>query len=434
MSFPSQNSNVNSSGGPPRAQPSIRSFFQPTAPKYAAPPSASPPTQLSSAASSSPPPPQRQPTPSQAQQIPPPPPAAPPLPLQATANGNRNGNDNDDSTGNGNPPPTPVPVPSLKPTHHPNITLSPILPSHLPSLKHLTARLLPVRYPESFYLPLNDPLSSGAFSRVLLWTDTPTPSNPSPTPAVIGGLVCRPQSTFQPRPGSAQDIISDALYIQSLVLQEPYRGLGLAARMLDEVCALASGDERFRSRTVCAHVWTENDEGWEWYKARGFQRVEPVIDGYYRQLRPSEAWIVRREIGAGAAENGRKSVLDAVKANGIGGKTRRENEHAGTTGAAPTPAVAGFTTPPPAPSAMSGPPISAAMRPAPPRAGMSFQQKGPENEWNDLPEDMVSISRSNTNGLSVPSSGANSGASSRSNSTVGRKKKDRKYAAAAFGN
>ncbi|ETS77816.1 hypothetical protein PFICI_09878 [Pestalotiopsis fici W106-1] len=422
MSLPSQNLN----GGPPRSQPSIRSFFQPAAPKYGAPPSA----ERSPQQQHSPPPPQvsqhtsspRSSAPPQAPQSAPlPPPAAPPLPLRTAENGSGE-------------PATAVPMPAPTPTHHPNITLSPILPSHIPSLKHLTARLLPVRYPDSFYVPLSDPLSSGAFSRVLLWTDTPTPSNPSPKPTLIGGLVCRPQTTFQPRPNSAQDLIPDALYVQSLVLQEPYRGLGLAARMLEEVCTLAARDERFACRTVCAHVWTENEEGWEWYKARGFAKVEPVIEGYYRQLQPSNAWAVRRDISLGSVSGRPGRTLDAVKANGIG-------THAGLAKVS-TPPVASFTsstitTTPPPPS--SGPPSGArspnpsVTRP-PPISGTSYQKKGPENEWNDLPEDMVLATRTPSNNLSVPGSGANSGASSRSSSTVGRKKRDRAYPAAAFGN
>lgn len=412
MSLPSQDP----PGGPSRAQASIRSFFQPTAPKYAAPPSASRPTPRQQIPTTQPPPSSLQSSPAQSRrQSPQPVPVAPPLPLHHAANGNG-------TAGH------PVPVPAPTQTHHPNVSLSPILPSHIPSLKHLTARLLPVRYPETFYVPLSDPFSSGAFSRVLLWTDTPTPSNPSPRPTVIGGLVCRPESTFQPRPSSAQDVISDALYIQSLVLQEPYRGLGLAAQMLDEICKLASRDERFRSRTVCAHVWTDNEEGLEWYKSRGFSKVEPVIEGYYRQLRPSDAWIVRREIVAGASQNSNGGMFDAVKANDIGGTQGNAQVRQIRVS---TPAVAGFTNTAPPPPPSTSRPVPA--RPGPPCAGLSYQNKGPEREWNDLPVEMVAASGQNSINLSVPGSGANSGASSRSNSSLGRKKRDRSYPAAAFG-
>jgi N-alpha-acetyltransferase 50 len=362
-------------------------------------------------------------------------------------------------------PSSPPPAPTRTP--HPNITLSPILPSHIPSLRHLTARLLPVRYPDSFYTPLSDPLSSGAFSRVLLWTDNPSDadddgSSTSKKSTVIGGLVCRPASTFQARPGTAVDMIPDALYIQSLVLQEPYRGLGLAAHMLYEICRLAAtaADPRLRCRTVCAHVWTENPDGMAWYTARGFTRVEPVVPEYYRQLRPGSAWIVRREIvpGAGDVSPARDSkVLDELlkdaERNGILREKMPSNGQEAAASA--TPPVVGFTQgPPPSassssssvpPPPRSGPPprASSVVKPPPktsPTLGggtvsKSYQNSGPGMEWNDLPADMQVSSRNSSNpSLAVPGddSGAPSNASSRSSSTV-RKKRDRAYPAAAFG-
>lgn len=366
-------------------------------------------------------------------------------------------------------PPSPPPAPTR--THHPNITLSPILPAHIPSLRHLTARLLPVRYPDSFYAPLSDPLSSGAFSRVLLWTDNPSDADadvedggdngPGRKATVIGGLVCRPTSSFQARPGTAVDVIPDALYIQSLVLQEPYRGLGLAARMLDEVCRLAAASPQLRCRTVCAHVWTENPEGMAWYTARGFTRVEPVVPEYYRQLKPGSAWIVRREIAPapGAGDGGASRVLDALlkdaERNGI---LREKVANGGQHANGGTPPVTGFTRVPSAsslpPPPRSGPPpprsTSGAGGPPPPRAsgappptgggttsGQSFQNTRPDMEWNDLPLDMqIASSRSSsTSNLAVPGTengNTGSGPSSRSSSTV-RKKRDRSYPAAAFG-
>ncbi|ORY67341.1 uncharacterized protein BCR38DRAFT_426761 [Pseudomassariella vexata] len=391
MSLPSQSQGRN--------QASIRSFFQPKQPTYAAPPSA--------------PRPQAQ---VHQQQFQTPPPAAPPLPRQTTTA-------NDPAVTK-----TPIAVPLQKPTHHPNITISPILPSHVPSLRRIVSRLLPVRYPDSFYAALSDPSSSGAFSRVLLWTDSPihcddsdtapstSPRRP-PKPTVIGGIICRPERSYQPRPQSARDIISDALYIQSLVLNEPYRRLGLARALLDEICELARRDEKWHCRTVCAHVWIDNVEGMKWYTARGFDKVQPVVAEYYRQLMPNDAWIVRRDI---KLSNG--GVLDALEQQ-----------------ASRTPALVGITdvASPPLPSATAaaGPPrnvpsasVNPSSRPSPspsPRLGLSYQNTRPETEWNDLPAEM-------SRNLTVPGSGASSGASSRSSSVM-RKKRDRSYPAAAFG-
>ncbi|KAH8662308.1 hypothetical protein BX600DRAFT_317249 [Xylariales sp. PMI_506] len=416
MSLPSQNT----SAGPPRAQSSIRSFFQPTLPKYAAPPSAlrpqntPPPPPPSAAAETI----EKQPPSSQKHgaaisTIPPPPPPPPAVAIRATD------------------VPATVPVPAPKKTHHPNITISPILPSHISSLRHLTARLLQVRYPDSFYDSLSDP--ARAYSRVLLWTDGPNggsggPSSSSSKPTVIGGLVCRASGTFQGRPGSAQDLIPDALYVQSLVLQEPYRGLGLAALLLDEICALAARGSG--CRTVCAHVWTENDEGLAWYTKRGFTPVEPVVAEYYRQLKPAGAWIVRREIPTPGA------VLNALAQSQQDGSEAQRKQLEGDAAplpprvtAAPSTASTSSPLPPPPPSAAG----AGVARPSP-ITGTSYQNTRPETEWNDLPVDMqVSSRNASSVNLALPPSGTSSGTSSRSSSTM-RKKRDRAYPAAAFGN
>lgn len=404
MSLPSHN------GG----QSSIRSFFQPKQPTYAAPPSAATASQPAAAApaqvTAQPPPRQSQ----QQQPSPQPVAAVDPLPEAVT-------------------PPS-VAVPGAKPTHHPNITISPILPSHIPSLRRITARLLPVRYSDSFYAALSDPDSSGAFSRVLLWIDTDDNK-----PTVIGGLVCRPEKLYQPRPDEQfVDAIPNALYIQSLVLNEPYRRLGLAGALLNEVCGLAGRDPRWACRTVCAHVWTQNTEGMAWYMARGFTRIDPPVDAYYRMLTPNDAWIVRREIGGGSG-----GVLDALQqqqhsySSSSNGQSVAPTTMKNGSGAASreTPAMLSFTnssSPLPSPSGRPPPPMgSGPPRPGPPPSpspapsGQSFQNARPETEWNDLPAEM---SRT----LAVPSSGVSSSASSRSSSTL-RKKRDRAYPAAAFG-
>ncbi|KAK8132589.1 hypothetical protein PG999_000762 [Apiospora kogelbergensis] len=394
MSLPSHN------GG----QSSIRSFFQPKQPTYAAPPSAAAAPQAA---------PQQPPQSHQQQQQYAAPKSSQPSPEPVAAV---------------NAALSPVAVPGAKPTHHPNITISPILPSHIPSLRRITARLLPVRYSDSFYAALSDPDSSGAFSRVLLWTDDDNDGKPT----VIGGLVCRPERLYQPRPDEPfVDAIQNALYIQSLVLNEPYRRLGLAGALLNEVSALAARDPRWACRTVCAHVWTQNTEGMAWYMARGFTRIDPPVDAYYRMLTPNDAWIVRREIGGGSG-----GVLDILQQqqqqNNINGQAAMAMVNGSETASRATPAVVSFTSAsplpspglPPPPSPMGGPP-----RPGPnpnSASGQSFQNARPETEWNDLPAEM---SRT----LAVPgSSGVSSAASSRSSSTM-RKKRDRAYPAAAFG-
>ncbi|KAI1472438.1 uncharacterized protein F4812DRAFT_408912 [Daldinia caldariorum] len=396
MSLPSTNAN---------GQSSIRNFFQPKPPSYVQPPAASR-TQAPPPAAAPPAPP------SVAAVIPPP---------TAKQNGSRS-------------PLSPAPTnePLARPASlHPQATISPILPEHIPALRRITSLLLPVNYPDSFYARLSDPLSSGAFSRVVLWSD---PADSNGAPKVVGGLVCRPepspfvssssrksplssqqQQQKQPTTPSAQP---NALYIQSLVLLSPYRQLGLASALLDDV-ARAAAASPFACGEVYAHVWTDNEDGLRWYLARGFAK-HGQVNGYYFKLRPDSAWIVRR-------------AIEGPVTSALGAASPRSSSSSSNTGVP--------TTIPPSATAAAANLLPSKQTPTPPprstgpspnrspgasaSAGMSYQNARPETEWNDLPADMH-VSR-------APASGAPSNASSRSSSAAPRKKRDRAYPAAAFG-
>ncbi|KAF2965573.1 hypothetical protein GQX73_g7999 [Xylaria multiplex] len=384
--------------------PRYATFFRPKQPAYVAPPSAS------------------------KRDKPPTPPSSTPPSLTTTT-----------TTAATQPAAT---TPSRPANLHPQASISRIQPEHIPALRRITSLLLPVNYPDSFYSRLSDPLSSGAFSRVILWRDDK--KGPTAPGKVIGGLVCRPEpSPFHagtvdsrrppgPTVPSAQP---NALYIQSLVLLSPYRGLGLAAALLDEIIADAAHSE-FACESVWAHVWTQNEEGLRWYIARSFARVDEVKQ-YYHKLHPDSAWIVRRDIGPGA--------ILGLDGSGFGASMPRETRITGpgnsvTAAAANLPINTLEVTLPPHPQDLSNPlsphtnvtsPTSARPPPNPlpsssqSTPGQSFQNTRPETEWNDLPLDM----QTNKAGLSVPGSNA----SSRSSSAA-RKKRDRAYPAAAFGN
>ncbi|KAK3693652.1 hypothetical protein B0T22DRAFT_46402 [Podospora appendiculata] len=405
-------------------QPSIRSFFQPRRqPEYAPPPDAlklgsnddaqGVPTPPSSSSSSSPAPPPPPPQPQQQPLTTPLPPNLPTLP---------------------SPPSLP-----------PQAAIVPITEHHIPALRRINSLLLPVAYPDAFYTKVLDPLASGLFSRAILWTDTPSSSPPS-SPKLIGGLICRlepnpflsPAGTPTPtpqqpthhkapqtRPSDLATARYHAIYIQSLSLLSPYRSQGLAAAALEHIVAsaalLPAAGSSLDVRTVYAHVWTENREALAWYEARGFARADASpLGGYYFKLRPDTAWVMKRDIGLGAAP---PAPAGAVKAAPTSSRT------GGVLAAAvnlppmtsPSPSI-----PAPASAPPSGPPSRSA-------SSLSFQNARPESEWNDLPPEMVAPgSAPPGRGLLTPSTTPGSGASSRSSSTA-RKKKERAYPAAAFG-
>ncbi|KAF8864655.1 hypothetical protein BDZ45DRAFT_669426 [Acephala macrosclerotiorum] len=302
-------------------------------------------------------------------------------------------------------PSRPVPTSGLsskssKPALPSQASISLISKTHIQPLRRINSLLLPINYPDSFYHKILSPDPPITFSRVISWTDTDT--------KVIGGIVCRLDPALSPdsTPESPKYIPNSYdVYIQSLALLSPYRGKGLVAAALNVIIAAATAQNQVRIESLYAHVWTENEEALKWYSARGFKPEGPVINGYYRRLKPDTAYIFRRRL----------SPTDHLQAASL--PTLQHSQ------SAPTPPISSSNSP--------APPL-ADPRPTPPPSARSFQEQGPEREWNDLPEDVLS------NALLKPASQLalkeGSAASSRSSSqsrTV-REKKKRVYPAAAF--
>lgn len=208
------------------------------------------------------------------------------------------------------------------------------------------------------------------------------------------------------------------------MLLAPYRGLGLVTAALEGIFEAVAqvtrdrGANGLRIEWVYAHVWTENEEGLAWYGRRGFER-DGVLEKYYVRLQPNSAWVLKRRVELAEIDGSSERV-------GATQKGPAEVPASVTAAAVNLPGFAAATAPPPT---ATSPPQPAASRPPAQPSGLSFQNKRPDMEWNDLPEDMVTASKSSSRSdLLAPPSGS----SSRSSST-GRKKKDRAYPTAAFG-
>ena len=327
---------------------------------------------------------------------------------------------------------------------------------HVPDLVSVNGVLLPVRYSDSFYKVVADPTRiASLFNRVILGDDG----------EVVGGVVCRLEpSPFASGPGSGL-----AVYIQSLALLSPYRGRGLMAAVLESIVATvralnAAAASNLLATTgpvvsLFAHVWTEHDDALQWYAARNFVREgDGPVQDYYFSLRPATAWIVRRDVAdvpaAAAAAGNDKGIVAQLAALQTSQKTQQQ------------------TPPPPPPPVSSSSASTSAATSAPPPSlsrtttAQSFQNKGPETEWNDMPADMLTsastslassrnpsrkVSRLNLadasaavegdentmpptpgSALLSPPLASGSQASSRSSSSLGRKKRERAYPAAMF--
>ena len=81
------------------------------------------------------------------------------------------------------------------------------------------------------------------------------------------------------------------IYIQALCLLAPYRGYGAAASLLEAILTDKVLLKNWNVQGLYAHVWEDNEEGLAWYRKRGFKQTI-LVDGYYRKLKPSGAWVV----------------------------------------------------------------------------------------------------------------------------------------------
>ncbi|KAK8215898.1 hypothetical protein IWZ01DRAFT_413225, partial [Phyllosticta capitalensis] len=181
----------------------------------------------------------------------------------------------------------------------PNVDITHLDASTLHSFRRLNSLLLEIPYPPKFYdETLSDPVVH-SLSLAAFWRDnvsaSPTTTTtrtaaPPRKPILIAGIRCRvltPSTTLSSSRGPI-------LYIATLATLSPYRALGLATHLLTRVTGTAAREHGVQA--VVAHVWERNEEGLDWYKARGFE-VLGKEEEYYRKLRPMGAWVVRRRVG-----------------------------------------------------------------------------------------------------------------------------------------
>jgi ribosomal protein S18 acetylase RimI-like enzyme len=164
-----------------------------------------------------------------------------------------------------------------------NVELVPLTEELMPGFKRLTTLTLPIAYPPKFFAEsLTEPHHS--VTVMALWRTAPMSTDSLPStekPRLIGAIRCR-------------ILPASNLYIATIGLLAPYRSHGIAAHLLQSVVAKAS--EEHGVKCVTAHVWEANEDGLEWYKKRGFE-ILGKEDGYYKKLKPSAAFLVRKYIG-----------------------------------------------------------------------------------------------------------------------------------------
>ncbi|MCJ1457303.1 hypothetical protein MMC28_007670 [Mycoblastus sanguinarius] len=201
-------------------------------------------------------------------------------------------------------PTAPTPVPR-------RFSVEPVTTATLPAYRRLITLLLPIHYPDQFYKDsVSDPTPS-SLALCATWHRFPeelagqkheppdgsrssSPSQFADRVPVVGGIQCRlePISSTLSAPKTQQ------LYIQTIGVLAPYRQLGIAAALLDNMIFTAVTEYEYVT-DIYAHVWEANTDALEWYEKNGFVIEKETVEGYYRKLRPGGARIVRKKIGVG---------------------------------------------------------------------------------------------------------------------------------------
>ena len=160
----------------------------------------------------------------------------------------------------------------------PKISIGPVNDGNLQILRAMTCSLLPVRYSDKFFKEcVTDPRNEG-LSAVVSYAGK-----------VVGWIRCR----IEPFP-NGMNRTSDQIYVQVLAVLAPYRRLGMATELLSNVLQQAA-EREIKASSIYAHVWERNEDGLEWYGKRGFRQVI-LQPAYYTRLKPSGAWLVRRQV------------------------------------------------------------------------------------------------------------------------------------------
>ncbi|GAB2215664.1 hypothetical protein Droror1_Dr00020058 [Drosera rotundifolia] len=148
-----------------------------------------------------------------------------------------------------------------------SISLDGVRDKNIMQLKKLNVALFPVRYNDKYY---SDALAAGDFTKLAYYSDI-----------CVGAIACR----FEKREDGAV-----RLYIMTLGVLAPYRGLGIGTKMLIHALDLSS---KQNITEIYLHVQTNNEEAINFYKKFGFEITE-TIHNYYTNITPPDCYVLTK--------------------------------------------------------------------------------------------------------------------------------------------
>jgi len=135
----------------------------------------------------------------------------------------------------------------------------------------LNLAVFPVKYSDKFYADLSS-------NPVQLYTHLGYFSD------ILVGSIC---SRVEPQDGTAFKV-----YIMTIGVLAPYRGLGVGKRLLQKVLEACSGQPDCME--IYLHVQVGNDSAVEFYKGHGFE-VGEIVKDYYTRLDVNDAYIISKK-------------------------------------------------------------------------------------------------------------------------------------------
>lgn len=147
------------------------------------------------------------------------------------------------------------------------ISLDGVRDKNIMQLKKLNVTLFPVRYNDKYYV---DALASGEFTKLAYYNDI-----------CVGAIACRLEK---------RDAGAVRVYIMTLGVLAPYRGLGVGTKLLNHVLELCS---KQNISEIYLHVQTNNDDAINFYKKFGFD-ITDTIHNYYTNITPPDCYVVTK--------------------------------------------------------------------------------------------------------------------------------------------
>jgi len=168
------------------------------------------------------------------------------------------------------------PATDMAPAETLSVTFDGLLPKTLEQLKMLNAAIFPIKYQDGFY---RECCASGDVTQLAYHNDV-----------LVAAIACRLE---------LQPDYSAKMYIGTIGVLAPYRGMGLGRKLMERSIGEAQKDPAIRSAFL--HVQQTNKDAQEFYKKFGFVETEVVKD-YYKLADGRDAVILSRDLTDPAAK------------------------------------------------------------------------------------------------------------------------------------